>query len=323
VPAPETSRNIVRQFGRKPIRLLHQFYGLSDNKNRQRMADWIDSNAIDRVLAFWGTQVLGDIISLKRLRPRVQVFLNVLCHPTALSNAKVAAQNWYFRRSARHCDGLIASSEVMQRYLLKHVVSADGPAVSVCPPYLSKSYFPSKRAPTGDTGPNILFLGRLDWRSGQTTDNMLPTLEALMREGIHVHFHKSVDSISRNRQAHTFDYMPLREAIAFATQFDASLIMYNLSRCPRPDRFQATVPDRLIASVAAGIPIAVPESGYDACREYLGGYRSTIYFRSVGELAARLKSRDEMQAMKRMAIEDSVAYAGEGHLNTLLRAIHS
>jgi hypothetical protein len=109
--------------------------------------------------------------------------------------------------------------------------------------------------------------------------------------------------------------------ISFATQFDASLIVYNLEACRRKDRFKVTVPDRLVAAVAAGIPIAIPEADYDACEEYLANFRAVIPFRSTGELKDQLSDRARMQALKLMAWEDSRLYAGEDHLDPLVRLI--
>jgi hypothetical protein len=112
--------------------------------------------------------------------------------------------------------------------------------------------------------------------------------------------------------------MPLREATTFASQFDASLIVYNLEACKCRDRFEITVPDRLVASVAAGIPVAMPKHGYGACKEYLAGYRALIEFESPSELADKLKDRALIAQAKQQAIEDGPDYAAERHCDRLL-----
>jgi hypothetical protein len=140
-----------------------------------------------------------------------------------------------------------------------------------------------------------------------------------MDRGVHVHFHYSPDSISGHPYAHMFRYMPLSAITAYATQFDASVVAYNTNACACADRFNTTIPDRLVASVSAGIPVAVPANGYHACREYLKNYRSVLYFRSAEELAASLADRAYVDELKEMAREDSRNYVGEMQVGPLLR----
>ena len=78
-----------------------------------------------------------------------------------------------------------------------------------------------------------------------------------------------------------------------------------------------TVPDRLVASVTAGIPIALPAQGYGASREYLQEYGAVIPFASPAELACHLQDRRAMAHLRTAAQENSHKYVGEDHLGPL------
>jgi hypothetical protein len=78
------------------------------------------------------------------------------------------------------------------------------------------------------------------------------------------------------------------------------------------------VPDRLVASVAAGLPIAIPREGYEACKEYLRGYRAVIEFETPAHLASKLSDREEVGRLKNLAWEDRRRYVGEQHLKELI-----
>lgn len=304
-------------------RILDQLTGTRDASHIERLLNAIDRNRLEYLVAYWGTRPMGDIIAIKKCRPDLKIILNVLCHPIALSRWKVAAQNWYFRTVVHHCDALLVSSEAMRTYIRRHVVGNRDIPVFMWPPYYSARYFPTSPVSPCRTVPSVLFLGRVDWRRAQSSDNALPFLGKLMDSGIHVYYHYARESATDHRNAHTFAYMPLVEAIRYATQFDASLIMYNLDSCSRCDRFDVTVPDRLVASVSAGVPIAIPAHGYTACKEYLRDYEAVITFHSPKELAERLMDRTAMEHYRRMARENSRKYVGERHMQPLWTLIGS
>lgn len=66
----------------------------------------------------------------------------------------------------------------------------------------------------------------------------------------------------------------------------------------RADRFHLTVPDRLITSVAAGVPIALPKRGYSAAKSYLKDYPAVIEFESPSELAQTLVDRPRISGLR-------------------------
>jgi hypothetical protein len=68
----------------------------------------------------------------------------------------------------------------------------------------------------------------MDWRRGQPSDDVSADLHRLMSLGIDVYHHADNQSSNASEHSHTFPYMSLPEAIKFSTQFDVSLIMYNL-----------------------------------------------------------------------------------------------
>jgi len=296
---------------------LDQLFGTSDREYTSHLCRAIDKGNIECVIAFWGIQPLCDVIALKRARPHVKVILNVLCHPLALSPFRVAIQNWLLRRSLEWLDGLIISSEAMAGYLRSHVPEVVQTPAFIWPPYLSVDFFPRRRLSPCKQKPNMVFLGRMDWRHGQAADNMTAYLNELMDNGVHIYCHGD-DKASNRQYEHKFGYMKLSDATEYATQFDASLAAYNLSAIRSPERFSVTVPDRLVASVAAGIPIAIPANGYQACKEYLKAYRAVIEFKSASTLADALLDRPRMEALRTMGEQDSRHYVGERHISQLL-----
>jgi len=281
----------------------------------------VDENRVDCILGYWGTAVLGDLIAVKRQRPNVRTVLNVLCHPTGLTRLKVALQNWYFRRSLKFLDAIVASSGVMKAYLEKRVCHGRRPPILISPPCYAQAFRPRERKSDCELVPNVLFLGRTDWRRAQASDNVETFLDQLAREQVHVFHHRSPESDAVSPYRHSFEYMSLRDAETYATQFDAALIVYNLGSCERTDRFEVTVPDRLIASVTAGIPIAIPARGYEACKEYLKDYQAVIEFDSASDLAAKLRDRQSLHALKSLALQNSGNYLGEPRVAQLLKAI--
>jgi glycosyltransferase involved in cell wall biosynthesis len=298
-----------------------QLFGRRDYSYSQAVMRAIDQHGIDCILAYWGTNCIADVITAKRLRPNTKVLLNVLCHPTALSLTKISVQNWLFRRSAGYFDGYIVSSHAMKEYLQKHVLRNRDVDMLIWPPYLSQHYHPSSRLTAAGNMPNVLFLGRMDWRKGQPTDCVSSYMHQLMEHGVHVYHHRSPESPSDHPCGHTFEYRELAKAIEYATQFDVSLILYDLSACKRTDRFEVTVPDRLVASVAAGVPVAIPSHGYSACKEYLRDYRAIIEFDSIPHLAEQLRNRTRIRALQRLVQEHSANYLGEAHIGRLLSFI--
>jgi hypothetical protein len=302
-------------------RLRRQICGETSKAYMAALLRQLDEDQVECIIGFWGTNLLGDIAAIKRARPRMRVYLNVLCHPTALSAAKVAAQNWLFRKHVRHCDGLLVSSVAMQTYLQKNVLPGAEVPCHLWPPYLAEAYHPRQRLADCAQTPNVLFMGRMDWWRGQPSDNVTALLGSLSEQGTHVFHHASPRETIAHPFRHTFDYMPLPEAVEYATQFDASLIAYNLDACGRTDRFSVTVPDRLVASVAAGIPIALPETGFEACREYLRDYQAVISYTSPESLSEQLRDRARVAELKTMALRNSAQYIAERCLGDLLQFI--
>ena len=309
------------RFRSKLARLKSQLYGINDPRYIGNLVRELDKYEVDSLVAFWGTAVLGDIIAVKRLRPRTRVFLNVLCHPTALSSGRIAVQNWLFRRHAGQLDGVIASNSVMESYLHDKVLGESKTPCLIWPPYLSKRYHPCDRLLESVDTPNVFFMGRMDWWHGQACDNVTSFLCQLMNAGIHVHYSQGGLPTHFHPFGHTFAYRLLADAVKFSTQFDASLIVYNIAACGSARRFSLTVPDRLIASVAAGIPVALPRTGFEACWEYLRDYGGTLAFESAGDLADQLKDRAHLESLKRLARADCKKYVAEDHARPLFEFI--
>lgn len=314
------TRNANATLSGRIKRFRYQLRGTSHPEYLSKLAAQIDAARINCIIGYWGTQILGDLIAVKKRRPNVVTLLNTLCHPTALTPTKIAIQNRLFRRAAKYLDGVIVSGRAMESYLRKHVFGSMPMSMLIWPPRFSQRLAPEQRLPPSEPTPNVLFLGRTDWHRAQPSDDVGDFLSELLDAGVHV-FHAASKHDGPHPNRHTFEYKPLTQIAEFATQFDASLMLYNLASCRRTDRFKVTVPDRLIASVLAGIPIAMPSEGYDACREYLTDYNAVIQFDSPQHLAEQLKDRPRINALRRSAETSSALYAGELYLDPLYQFI--
>ena len=100
---------------------------------------------------------------------------------------------------------------------------------------------------------------------------------------------------------------------------DASLIAYNTQACARDDRFWLTIPDRLITTVAAGVPVAIPRQGYAAVKSYLANYPAVIEFDSAKELAAALSDRPQVARLRAAAWSARQNYDAARYGPTLAR----
>lgn len=303
--------------------LYYKLCGVQDKEYRQRLGEYYREHEVNCILAYWGTNPVADAISIKKYRPETTIILNILCHPIGLTSLRIRLQNLMLQRSLKYFDGLVYPSDVMRQYFAEYLpASVEMPSL-VLPPLLPGfSGSGEKIVQCGHT-PNILFLGRMDWWDGQATDNVSQYIEALMASGIHVYHSDKTGQLPRHDYRHTFHPMTVHDLRLFASQFDASLVIYNLAACKRDDRFRNTIPDRLIASVAFGIPVAIPRRGYDACREFLKDYGAVIEFDTPEELKTVLSNREKIRRLKDLAGVNSRKYALENHAGRLFRFIEN
>jgi hypothetical protein len=302
---------------RKGMRVIGQLSGTRDSHYVRRVIELVDENELDCVVAYWSTEMLGDLMAIKKMRPQLKLILNLLCHPVGLTNTKVRLQNWHFRKTAGCLDGLIMPSTAMHDYLAKHVLARHNIPQLIWQPFYSQHFYPRRRREACTDSPNLLFLGRMDYYKAQPSDDVRSFIDALLDAGTHV-YHCEAKGYQPRPNRHAFPYMTLPEAEEYATAFDASLILYNLDACQRTERFEVTVFDRLIASVTAGIPIAIPSRGYAASKEYLKEYEAVITFDSPEELAKKLADRAEIARLRALARQRSELYVGEKRLAPLM-----
>jgi len=302
----------------RSARIRAQFLGTNDEQYLEQTLRILDEANVTHVLAFWGTRPLADIKALKRRRPHLKFILNVLCHPIGLTPLAVRLQHLVMGSVMKSLDGLVVSSLYMQKYFERNVPGSTKVPTLVLPPCWSEKYARKVSLEPADAKPNVIFLGRTDWSAGQSSDNVSESLHSLMQEGIDVHYNRSPESETNEEHACPFDGMDIDKLTNFAARFDASLIVYELANVQKSDRFDVTVPDRLITSVAAGIPIALPADGYTACKEYLQEYGAVIEYRSMAHLAEQLRDRTDVERLRRTAFEKAEGYRAEKLLPRLV-----
>ncbi len=300
-------------------RAYSQFRGLWACEYRENLLRQLDENQTECILAYWGTNLAAEIITIKKQRPRVKIVLNVLCHPTGLHRFRVTAQNQLMRRLLPHLDGIIYSSAQMKSYFETRIGRSVTKVPSlILPPFFSQRLFPDLPGSTTPPLPGLIFVGRLDWWASQPCDKVQPIIDDLLNAGIHVHHNELAGNVIAHPNRHTYRYLSLAQMIQYASQFDASLVAYNTEVCQEDARFRNTVPDRVVASVAAGIPIALPRKGYEACKEYLAEYKAVIEFSTPDELRTKLQDRQYMEGLHETCRSSSRWYIAEDRIQPLL-----
>ena len=255
----------------------------------------LDQFRSDIVLAYWGTNILSDVVAIKKFRPKVKIVLVVLCHPLAIDSIGVFRQNWMMRRAANWLDGILYPNKVMADYFHSEVLGAyfNKLPYLVLPPCWPKSYQSTIKPPRTTNKANIIYVGRTDLSSHtiHSGDDLRPLMHDILDAGIELHHVQSPETSDNHPGRNPFTPLNHIDLIAKMATHDASLIAYNLGACKRADRFQLTVPDRLITSVAAGLPIAVPAKGYSGLKAYLTDYPAIFQFNSAVDLKRQLDDR--------------------------------
>jgi hypothetical protein len=285
----------------------------------------LDEARANVVVAYWGTNPLSDIVALKRQRPRVKVVLMVLCYPLALNEAGVSRQHWMMRRAAKCLDGMLYATPQMAQFFEHQVFTsaATSPKSAVLSPCWPAAYQPIVRPVAFTDRPNIVFAGRTDLshHTVHAADDLRPLMGQILDAGIELHHGRSPETTDGHPLRRPFDALSQSQLIARMAAHDASLIAYNTAVCQRAERFDLTVPDRLITSVAAGVPIAVPSWGYRGLKSYLKRYPAVFEFDSPAHLMQQLQDRVRVQKARDAAWQARALYAaevqGEGLANFL------
>ncbi len=284
----------------------------------------IDETQADALIAYWGTIPLPDIAAIKRLRPTVRIAVMVLCYPLALTNAGVWRQNTLMRRAARWIDGFLFPDPQMADHFEQVVLPRGGkrPAFHVLPPCWPARYQAADRAqPHADDRPNIIFAGRTDLshHTVHAADDLRPLMKEILDAGIALHHVRSPETSDGHPLRHPFEPLRQEQLIARMPMHDASLIAYNTAACQRAERFDLTVPDRLITSVAAGVPVAIPRQGYAGSKAYLAAYPAVFEFDSGADLKRQLEDRGRVRDIRDAAWDARSRYTAEMQGEGLVR----
>lgn len=289
---------------------------LSRTRNPEYLAhlvQQVDALQPDVVIAYWGTNPLPDVAALRRLRPRVKLVLMVLCYPQALTDAGVFRQHWMMRRAAKHLDGLMFPNQEMADYFSSTVLPGKMPTFAVIPPCWPASFQSDVQAAPVSDRANLIFIGRTDLshHTVHVADDLRPLMRSVVEAGIELHHRQSTETDDGHPLRKPFQPMGQSELIRKVSGHDACLIAYNTAACARDERFRFTVPDRLITTVAAGVPIAIPSEGYEGSKSYLENYPAVIEFESPQALARQLADRPKMAVLRAAAWQARERYCAE------------
>jgi hypothetical protein len=271
------------------------------------------------VVAYWGTEPLPDLLAIKRIRPDIKLILMVLCYPVSLTAPGIVRQNWMMKRAARVLDGVLFPNEAMRQYFLDQGLMAPDLPSLILPPCWPAAFQAQGEQPLGLDEPSVIFTGRTDLSSGtiHAADDLRPLMAEIMASGTVLHHAASPETRNGHPMRRPFQPMSQTDLIAAMPRHDASLIAYNTAACERDDRFLLTVPDRLITSVAAGVPVAVPRSGYHGLKQYLVDYPALIEFDDPVDLHRQLQDRPRIRHLHNQAWAARSHYAAERHAAAL------
>lgn len=276
----------------------------------------LDEQQTDVLIAYWGTGPLADITAIKRLRPRVKIVLMVLCFPLALETLGVYRQHFLMRRVAPSLSGIMYSNRAMQEYFRQHVFGARGAhlrEVIVKPCWPERYQQAAIRRPEPMDRANLIYVGRTDLshHTVHAADDLRPMMGDILANNIELHHARSKETADGHPFRRPFEPLDQAGLIAKMGAHDASLIAYNTDACSRTERFLLTVPDRLLTSVAAGVPIAIPKRGYTGSKQYLEDYAAVFEFESLTHLKHQLDDRDRVRGMRDAAWTARTRYTAE------------
>jgi hypothetical protein len=296
-------------------RSLDSIFGTRDRVWLDHLLAEIDRHDSKIAIVYWGTIPLGDAIALKNARPGLRIVAMMLCFPLSLERWGILRQTSMLRRAASSLDGLLCPTAEMAGYIEDRVLGTRCPPIAIVAPCWPARYVPETRPQRLRERPNLVYIGRTDL-SGATVhkaDDIRPLMREILDAGIELHHGQSPETEDGHAFRKPFAPLPNDELIATMASFDASLIAYNLAACARTDRFELTVPDRLLSSVAAGVPIAIPRKGYAASRTYLRDYDAVFEFDAMGDLKAALSDRAAVRTMQDRAWDARRRFTAAAH----------
>lgn len=303
----------------KLVHRVGRLVGTFDQTFLGGLDDTMAREGSDTVIAYWGTEPLADLLAIRRRLPHVELVLMVLCFPVALNQAGVARQSWMMRRIMRVLDGVIFPNEAMRDHFHRAGLLPEAVQVLILPPCWTGAFQSTAAQPAGLSRPNVIFTGRTDLSSAtvHAADDLRPLMGQVLEAGIELHHAQSRETDDGHPLRKPFRPMRQPELIATMAQHDASLIAYNTQACERDERFKLTVPDRLISTVAAGVPVAIPEQGYDGAKQYLRGHGGVLVFRDAPHLRRLLDDRSRVAEARAQAWAQRGSYAAERHAQPL------
>lgn len=302
------------------VRGMDLAFGTRDPAYLDYVLAEIDRSGSDVLVFYWGTLPLADIVAIKRMRPRLKTMLMLLCYPLALSSAGIVRQRVVLRRALPSIDALICPTVEMRDYLERNIIARGGRCLAgVVAPCWPEVMCPRTRHEDVADRPNLVYVGRTDL-SGRTVhkaDDIRALMSGLLEAGIELHHAYSPETDDGHPGRKQFKPLPISELVATMSGFDASLVAYNTDACRRTDRFDLTVPDRLLSSVLAGVPIALPAGGYAASRSYLQDYGALLEFSSPADLRRQLADRQRIGQLKEIAWRSRERYVAERQAEAL------
>jgi hypothetical protein len=299
----------------------------TNRKLTAKVSQIIKQRGIEVVYGSWGSYGLPEFRLLQRFK--VPTIYEFLAYPVSRFGFAVEIENFLNKSVVQGLTGRVFATQRMLGYMINRLKIRTGRNTIFAESYPKKCFY-SKRLQLlskHDDQRHLLFLG-LD------APDILPQMEQIAKERIHVHF-PSTNAAHQNQETrhqkfiHAYEHFNHYKLLngefgTFMTQFDACLVTYNFSRVSCLDKFRNSIPARFSFALTGGIPIVMPRGYFDGCEEIITKHQIGFTYTNYKDLATKLNNRELMDEYRRNAVKESERFTLEnnfGIIDTFIKEI--
>lgn len=242
----------------------------------------------DLIFTSWGRTPLPEMRYIKREFSDIPFVHDFRTYPVSRYKTTEYIENLINKEVIENMDGMIFTSETMKKYIENRFENKTKKAEYFSEYIPEKMFFRKNSIDLDIRSPNIIFLGN---RKRDLSD----IFRKVLKKGIDLYAcNKVIDacsSIDTHRNIHTFSEFSTHDVESgkfsnFISNFDASILVYPNSYS---SRFRNTHPERLLWSIAGGLPILLPESKLKASEQYVLSNGIGITFKNIDGMSRKVK----------------------------------
>lgn len=294
---------------------------IGSNKLKDKVRNVLRERKIDVILSYWGSGVFPEIRMIEKSFdvPIVHIFDS---YPVSRFSFEVKLENLYCGKAIEKLEGRIHSTTQMLEYMKKNFDLSYGSDL-VFMQWLGRRLLPKERLKKlsgGDHQPHIVFIGN---PSLEGINDVASQINQLTQNGIHVHLCRTNRRIDAKQGfVHTFEYKSRLELMngtfsSFLTQFDASIILYDIKNYWSKDRYKNSTPSRFLYSLITGLPIILPQGMFTGCEQIVSQNGIGFSYKSYEELKKKINNGEFMAWLERNAMEKAGGFTFESNWVTL------